>query len=734
MAKRPSSRKAEPPALPAAPIPAIMPEVKPADLSPLPLPVERGPAHRPLQNDPFVTSESSHANEAQPANQPNHPTTRIMPTLPPIPPAPADEEPSRSNAGFADKSNPSPTTPGSFTPPGGSDASHGHHHPPHHHALLLEVGWEVCNQVGGIYQVLKSKAPFMVDRWHERYCMVGPWNGQTAAIEFEETTPTGPIGRAVNVLREQGLIVHHGRWMISGRPRCLLIEHWQGPKRLDDTKFRLWNDHKISTPAGDALIDGVVSFADAVRRLVEEVARQCNAPGAIGGGPVLAHMHEWMGGLAIPMLRHQQTPVGLIFQTHATLLGRYMASNEEDFYDRLGWGTIDQAHEAKRYLIECQHAIERACTHGCHVMTTVSSITGEECDGLLGRRPDVILPNGLDIQRYNVGHEFQTLHAEYKERINRFVMGHFFPSYSFDLSKTLYFFTSGRYEPRNKGFDLCLEAMARLNAELRAAGSPVTVVFFIITKRPTRALHPWALQQRGVLNEFQSVCDEIMKHLGKKLFKKGASGHKVDLEREIDEYWVLRYRRTQQALKVDRLPMVTTHIVEDADPVLEQIRNVWLFNRPDDPVKIVYHPDFISPTNPLWGMEYDHFVRGCHLGVFPSAYEPWGYTPLESVAMGVPAISSDLAGFGSYVAQLNKHHERPGMWVIRRRGKSFHDAAAQLARNMMDFCTLDRRGRIALRNQVEAQSWQFDWSVLGPSYNAAHDMALERAFSLKLKA
>lgn len=607
------------------------------------------------------------------------------------------------------------------------------------HSMLLEVGWEVCNQVGGIYQVLKSKAPFMVERWGERYCMIGPWNAQTAALEFEETTPTGIIGRALAVLKEQGLVVHHGRWMISGRPRCLLIEHWQGTDKLDATKFRLWADHAISTPSGDGLIDGVITFADAVRRVIERVcefAKDDRAGGAAGEGgvKVLAHMHEWMGGLAIPMLRQQRTNVGLIFQTHATLLGRYMASNEEDFYDRLGWGTIDQAAEATRYLINAQHSIERACAHGCHVMTTVSSITGEECDGLLGRRPDVILPNGLDIQRYNVGHEFQTMHARYKDKINRFVMGHFFPSYPFDLDKTLYFFTSGRFEPRNKGFDLCLEAMARLNAELRAIGSPVNVVFFIITKRATRALHPYALQQRGVLNEFQSVCDEIMAHLGEKLFKHGAAGAKVDLEKEIDEYWILRYRRTQQAMKVDRLPLVTTHMIEGEDPIVDQIRNVWLFNRADDPVKIVYHPDFISPTNPLWGMEYDHFVRGCHLGVFPSAYEPWGYTPLESVAMGVPAISSDLAGFGAYVAQLNKHYERPGMWVIRRRGKNFHDAAAQLARHMLEFCKLDRRGRIALRNQVEAQSWQFDWTVLGSAYNDAHDLALERAFGAKKAA
>jgi glycogen(starch) synthase len=605
---------------------------------------------------------------------------------------------------------------------------------------LLEVAWEVCNQVGGIFQVLRSKVPTMVQRWGERYCLIGPWEPAKAALEFEETTPTGVIGRAVNALRAEGLVVHHGRWLVAGRPRVLLIEHWQGVGRLDACKYRLYSDHGISTPAGDALLDGVVSFADAVRRVIEKVCEQARGPagaedadgGRAGGRTVLAHFHEWMGGLAIPMLRKQGTPVGIVFQTHATLLGRYMASADEQFYERLAgrFGGINDAEEARRYNIVPQHMIERACAHGAHVFTTVSAITGEECAGLWGRRPDVVLPNGLDISRYNVGHEFQTLHAEYKERINRFVMGHFFPSYSFDLDKTIYVFTSGRYEPRNKGFDVSLEAMARLNGELRARGSDVTVVFFIVTQRAARSLHPWALQQRGVLNEYRFVCEQIMKDLGEKLFRIGATGARVDLEKQIPEYWVLRYRRTQQALKVDRLPLVTTHTIDDDDPVLAHIRSLWMFNRKDDPVKVVYHPEFINPTNPLWGIEYEQFVRGCHVGIFPSAYEPWGYTPLECMAMGVPAVSSDLAGFGSYIADKYGDFTRPGAWVVRRRGRSYHDAAGQLCQHLLDFCKLGRRGRIALRNQVEAQSWEFDWSVLGQAYVQAHDMALARAFGV----
>ena len=727
---KPPTPKTAPPTSPGGP--AAPPTPKPASVAKAAPPVPSAP----LQPTPVQAV-----------------TTPIVPASIPSPtPTPqSDTEPARSLNGSTPHHAPAPALPpppaAPTLPPGPETITLGSGG----QGLLLEVAWEVCNQVGGIFQVLRSKVPTMVERWGERYCLIGPWEPAKAALEFEETTPTGVIGRAVQALRAEGLHVHHGRWLVTGRPRVLLIEHWQGIARLDATKFRLWNDHALSVPAGDALIDGTVSFADAVRRVVEKVcehagggwgAEEGEAPRPVGPtgsggmrgrvGPILLHCHEWMGGLCIPMVRRQNLPVGVIFQTHATLLGRYMASADEWFYDRLARREINDAHEASRYNIVFQHGVERACAHGSHVFTTVSDVTAEECEGLLGRRPEVVVPNGLDIERYNVGHEFQTLHAECKERIHRFTMGHFFPSYSFDLDKTIYMFTSGRFEPRNKGFDIALEAMARLNQELRARGSDLTVVFFIITHRPTRSLHPFALQQRGVLNEFRDVCDQIMKHVGEKLFKLGATGQRVDLDKVADDHWVLRYRRVQQALRTDRLPLVCTHMIEDdaKDPVLTQIRNIWMFNRRDDPVKIVYHPEFISPTNPLWGMDYEQFVRGCHVGVFPSAYEPWGYTPLECLAMGVPAVTSDLAGFGSYVLGKFGDYNRPGVWVVRRRGRSYGDAAAELCRNLLEFCTLGRRGRIALRNQVEAHSWEFDWSVLGEAYRRAHDLAVKRAFGV----
>jgi glycogen(starch) synthase len=596
--------------------------------------------------------------------------------------------------------------------------------------MLFEVAWEVCNQVGGIYQVLRSKAPLMVQRWADRYCLIGPYDAKAAAVEFEEVKPPAWIAKVIATLKEQGLTVRYGRWMVPGRPRVMLIEHWQGHERLNEAKYRYWDHHRIELPSQDGLIDPVVTFAEATTRLLQALAEHRTAYAkqnwSNAAAPIVAHFHEWMGGLAIPEVRRRKLPVSIVFTTHATILGRYIASSRDNFYDILQY--LDDGAEAKRFNITAQHAIERACAHGSHVFTTVSSITAEECACLLGRPVDVVVPNGLTIGLYNAGHDQQRLHGEYKEQLHRFAMGHFFPSYSFDLDRTLYFFSSGRYEPRNKGFDLCLESMARLNAELKGANLGKTVVFFLVSRRPTRSINPLAMEKRGVLNELSEVCQKITEGVGQRLFARAAAGGRLHLDDLIDEYWMLRYRRAQTALKQHCLPMAVTHILEDDqnDPVLNQIRYLGLINHEHDPVKVVYSPDFITPTNRLWGIEYDQFVRGCHLGLFPSAYEPWGYTPLECAAMGVPSVSSDLAGFGRYVLETDPGSESHGLAVLKRRGRSFHDAAHDLTQYMLRFCRQERRDRIALRNEVDRRSWEFDWSRLGRAYHAAHDLALGR--------
>ncbi len=583
---------------------------------------------------------------------------------------------------------------------------------------LLEVSWEVCNQVGGIYQVLRSKAPAMRARWGDRYLLVGPLVPEMVEVEFEPEPAEGWLGEVLGALEAKGTRLVHGRWLATGRPRVILLDHRLPPERIERIRHEMHRDHGIPPARGDALVDGVLGFGDGVRGLIEAASQHGSAP------RLLAHFHEWLGGAALPPLRKQGLPVATVFTTHATSVGRYVASSGEDLYERLP--ALSGDGEAERFGIGAQHAIERQCAREADVFTTVSPITGEECERLLGRGPDLVTPNGLDLSRFDLGHDFQTHHAQHKEQIHRFVMAHFFPSYSFDLERTLYLFNAGRFEPRNKGFDLCLEVMSRLNAELRDLDSDVTVVFFIVTSRSTRSIEPRALHARGVLDHLDEASERIGRDVGERLFRSSASGARPRLDDLVDEYWRLRHRRLQHAFSSAAAPLLCTHVLDDpdGDPIVAQLRELGLHNRREDRVKVVYHPEFISPVNPLWGMDYEQFVRGCHLGVFPSCYEPWGYTPLECLAMGVPAISSDLAGFGRYVAEAFPDHDEWALQVLPRRERGFQDTATDLTERVLTFCRLDRPARIALRNRAEVHSHAFDWSQLAVAYHEAHDRAL----------
>lgn len=590
--------------------------------------------------------------------------------------------------------------------------------------VLIEIAWEVCNQVGGIYTVIRSKVPAMVEEWGDNYFLMGPYFPNTAAVEFEPITDLtdSPLGNTVRKMQEMGYNIHYGHWLVTGKPRIVLFDFWSIHKDVDKIKFGLWERHQISTVNCEDLVNQVLALGEMFRVFLSELAKD------IGHKiDLVAHFHEWMAALPIPDLKAENAKISTVFTTHATMLGRYMAPNFSNFYDQMQ--LVDWKEMSSHYGILPQVTIERLAAHNCHVMTTVSDVTDKECQYLLGRKSDIILPNGLNVTRFTALHEFQNLHMQYKDKINEFVMGHFFQSYAFDLDKTMYFFTSGRYEYANKGYDLTLEALARLNWKMKQAKLDTTVVMFIVTRNPYHSIDPAVLQSRAVMEEIQENCESIQKQVGERLFMESAMSDSFkmpDLNKFVEEYWQLRLRRTIQSWKTKQTPKTVTHLLKREDEIVDFLRKSNLQNNESDRVKIVYHPDFIAPTNPLFGMEYSQFVRGCHLGVFPSYYEPWGYTPLECVVRGIPTVTSDLSGFGDYMLQLMKDHDNWGVYVINRTKQNFHQAAEQLADIMLKFVKMSRRDRIMQRNRVESISEVFDWKNLRSYYDTAHDLAIKR--------
>lgn len=565
----------------------------------------------------------------------------------------------------------------------------------------------------------------MVEKWDDDYVALGPYFPQKAAVEFEPITEPDEteIGQTVRRMRQLGFHIEYGYWLVTGRPRVVLFDiNSISVDRLNQLKGQLWERYELSTINVEDLVNQVIAFGELVRvfitLLAEEHARRVD---------LVAHFHEWMASTGLPDLRRENVKVATVFTTHATMLGRYLAQNEPGFYGKLPF--FDWKREAQHYNIEAQATIERLSALQAHVFTTVSDVTARECEVFLGRNPDLILPNGLNIQRFVATHEFQNLHVRYKEKIHEFVMGHFFQSYSFDLEKTLYFFTSGRFEFSNKGYDLTLEALARLNWRMREANMDTTVVMFMVTRQPYHTIDPEVLHSRALLDEIRETSEAIQKQIGEKLFLAAASSNDIalpDLNAFVDEYWRLRLRRTIQSWKTKHLPPFVTHNLVQEDDMTRFIRQANLVNNEYDRVKIVYHPDFIASTNPLFGLDYGQFVRGCHLGIFPSYYEPWGYTPLECVVRGIPTVTSDQSGFGDFIMQIMRDYENRGIYVVNRKTQNFNEAADQLASILFRFVRMSQRDRIAQRNRVESIAEVFDWNNLRSYYDTAHDLALKR--------
>jgi glycogen(starch) synthase len=597
----------------------------------------------------------------------------------------------------------------------------------------FEVAWEVANKVGGIYTVIRSKASSSVEELGDHYILIGPYKEFCAKQEVEtfELPEGSPLYTAVQKLRDSGFKVVTGNWLVDGNPLLVLLDINSAAWKLDRYKHELFEKSGIGIPHYDTESNDAVIFGYMAAQFIAEFDYAASLEHQAIGGPaprIVAHFHEWLAGIGLILLRLWGVKVATVFTTHATLLGRYLCAGNIDFYNNLENFNIDE--EAGKRQIYHRYCMERAATHLAHTFTTVSEITGLEAEHLLKRKPDVITPNGLNVKKFSALHEFQNLHAIYKEKINEFVRGHFYGHLDFNIDRTLYFFIAGRYEFGNKGADVFIEGLARLNHMLKVSGSDKTVVAFLIFPARTNNFNVETLRGQAVVKSLRDTINEIQEKVGKRIYDICLSGRLPESEELLLKEDTVRLKRCIYAAQRVSLPPITTHnVVDDAtDPVLNNFRRCNLFNEKHDRVKVIFHPEFLSSTNPLFGLDYEDFVRGCHLGVFPSYYEPWGYTPAECTVMGIPSVSTNLSGFGCF---MNDHIADPmsyGIYVVDRRFISLDESLNQLAQYMFDFTRLNRRQRIIQRNRTERLSDLLDWRNLSMYYRKARQMALHSVF------
>ncbi|KAL8561691.1 hypothetical protein ACOMHN_054988 [Nucella lapillus] len=587
---------------------------------------------------------------------------------------------------------------------------------------LFEIAWEVANKVGGIYTVIKTKAPVTVEEWGEQYCLLGPYNEACVRTEVEILEPHHHVYKeTIATLRQAGIKVFFGRWLIDGYPKVVLFDIGSAAWKLDEFKHDLWELAGIGIPWHDRESNDAVIFGALVTWFMDEFIKH------LPGEPVVInHFHEWLAGAGLIMSRLRQLNVCLMFTTHATLLGRYLCAGSADFYNNLGKFNLDK--EAGDRQIYHRYCMERAAVHCAHVFTTVSEITGTESEFLLKRKPDVITPNGLNVVKFSALHEFQNLHAINKERLNDFVRGHFYGHYDFDLDKTLYFFTAGRYEFSNKGADMFIESLARLNHYMKSCNSDMTVVAFLIFPARTNNFNVESLRGQAIAKQLKETVHHVQNQIGKRVFEICLRGSLPNGDDILQQEDMVRLKRCIYTAQRHSLPPICTHnVVEDQhDPVLSALRRCQLFNNRHDRVKVIFHPEFLSSTNPLFGLDYEDFVRGCHMGVFPSYYEPWGYTPAECTVMGIPSITTNLSGFGCFMQDHIQDPKSYGIYIVDRHYKGSEDSIKELAQYMFDFTCLSRRQRIIQRNRTERLSELLDWKNLGIYYRKARNLAIAR--------
>lgn len=591
--------------------------------------------------------------------------------------------------------------------------------------ILLEIAWEVCNQIGGIFTYLKSKIPVMIDTYGDNYLMVGPYLPDHKRVEFKPilSLDDSSLSRTIRHMRELGFEVHYGYWLLDeARPRVILLNPFINHERLNEVKTRLWKNYQLSTLHSDEVMDQVLGFGEVVRIFLSIFREQVTQD-----QDLLAHFHEWMSASCIPEIIDQRTRIATVFTTHSTLLGRYIAPNEPHFFSQ--FENYDWLQKSREYAIESRVVMERIIAHKTHVFVTDSQSTARECEVFLGRKPDQVIFNGINHKPKPKGQQFE-IYNQSRSKIDAFVNALFLPSYTIKLDKTLYFFTSGRYEFKNKGFNITLESIARLNEKLKQLHVDLNIVVFLITKRPFHHIKQEVLEARQKYQDLKKICARISKSVGPRLYSSVAnssSSKLPDLNNMVDEDLMRTWKQAVLDFKRKSLPPVCTHHLVADDEISQYCRAMGLDNKESDPVKVVYHPDFIEPALSPLGMDYLEFIKGCNLGIFPSIYEPWGYTPMETAIAGTPIIASDTGGFAQYLFENMRDHESGEMYLLNRKFQNDEEVIQQLTNRLLQFSqTFLKHNYIARAALPSDITNPLLWSELQPHYHDTYRLAFTR--------
>ncbi len=542
---------------------------------------------------------------------------------------------------------------------------------------IFETSWEVCNKVGGIYTVLSSRAKTLMSEYQDRVVFIGPDLKQpTANVDFCEDERLLPAWK--KAAADLGLACRIGRWAVPGKPVAVLVDFSPLFEIKNDIYAEAWNLFRVDSLNAYGDYDEASMFSYAAGRFVEAVVSLCLKP----TDKVVYQAHEWMSGLGMLFLKKHLPHVATIFTTHATSIGRSICGNDKQLYAYFDGYNGDQM--ARELHMDAKHSIEKQSAWQADCFTTVSSFTDRECKQLLDKPADVVLPNGFENDFVPTGAKFTAVRRKARRRIldvASALTGCTMPD------DTLIVSTSGRNDYRCKGFDVFFEAMAQLRTRLNEQGSDGRQVLALIE------VPCWMEQPRTDLQE-------ALKH--------SPAGCGEPLSEPI-----------------------LTHTLHNfnEDRIVATIHSLGLANRPDDRVKVILVPCYLNGNDGIFNMEYYDLLAANDLALYPSYYEPWGYTPLESCAFHTPCVTTDLSGFGQWVNETIGHEGtlQDGVRVVHRDDSNYFEVAGDICQTVVDELNASAKQRDAQRAKAKSLADKAQWKNFIKHYYAAYDFALHRA-------
>ena len=580
---------------------------------------------------------------------------------------------------------------------------------------LFEISWEVCNKVGGIYSVITSKAEYMQEAYNS-YHAIGPYQNQKKDEFIPQPIPTS-WEEAIERLQKEGIVVHYGTWNTKSNPNVILLEYTGIQDKVDTLKADLWDYYGVDTLNSGGDVNNPILLSYAASRFLQELKKD----NCVGHRTVL-HAHEWLTGFTTLFIDQWNVPIHTVFTTHATMLGRTISGKEGNLYETLQ--SINPDEKAHQLGVQDKHTAERAAAQTANVFTTVSDVTRKECEALLGRNPDVLVLNGIDVRHFPHFEEASVRHREHNKKINEFLSYTFYPHYTFDTDKNLTYLFAGRYEYENKGLDILLESLKDLDKELQGTDKTVTALLCIAMPNngPKYSLLQQKIGYQHIQDQLQTHGDNLLDNI---LFDLLTNKNKTERElMQSDEFRSL-HKSLTRFKKENTSPVLCTHRVNEDNKVIRKMKELGLTNKEGNNVKVLLCPAYLDGNDGLLNLSYFEMISASDLGIYPSYYEPWGYTPIETASMGVPTVTTDLAGFGKYIEKESETVPgEGGIHVVPRYKKTHEDVVKALTNTLLTYTKKTEKERVKEKIRAKELSERPDWEQFKDNYIEAHNLSL----------